>query len=216
MKENAGFLFFLLLDRNKFSCHTLIFPTNQSKFVWCHSRVSILSSKQSSDQWECAYYPNYFIIRCLKVVKLVPATLRNILRWFSWFFENLSKLTMSAKRITFRSSKLDRPTLWNQRERVNTFEVRSHTERGVLPGNLRKKWKYWNQTFGRLCPNSLKLGDLLKSCGKKGGKKMLQFHSQLTWVCLGTFSSSGNMCSLFVLLEKKMLTSLFACFKLLS
>ena len=69
MKENAGF-FYVLIETDFLHTHSHFLPANQnalltrhnqSNFVWCHSRVSILSSKHSCYQWECAYFPNYFI-----------------------------------------------------------------------------------------------------------------------------------------------------------
>ena len=47
---------------------------NQSKFVWCHSRVPYFHLNTAIDQWECAYYSNYFIkvssIKTAKVAKI--------------------------------------------------------------------------------------------------------------------------------------------------
>ena len=55
MKENAGF-FYLLIEKYFLDTRSYFLPANQnsrltthnqSKFVWCHSRDSILSSKHS-------------------------------------------------------------------------------------------------------------------------------------------------------------------------
>ena len=56
MKENAGFFYFLI-ETGFHDTRSYFLPSNQnarltihnqSKFMWCHSRVSILSSKHSS------------------------------------------------------------------------------------------------------------------------------------------------------------------------
>jgi len=61
MKENAVYL---LLDRKRFFWYVLIFPTsqsnthpttnNQSKCMWCHSRINKLSSKHN--YWPMIFY----------------------------------------------------------------------------------------------------------------------------------------------------------------
>ena len=72
-------LFFLLLNRNRFSWHKLIFPTNQSKrasdnnqskFVWCHIRVPYSHLNTAIDQWQCASEGYKLKAECLFLICL--------------------------------------------------------------------------------------------------------------------------------------------------
>ena len=80
-------LFFLLLDWNRFSWCTLIFPTSQSKHASDNqnscdvtAEFSYSHLKTAIDQWECVNYPNYFIIVNknrkflleIQIVQLIP------------------------------------------------------------------------------------------------------------------------------------------------
>ena len=69
--EGKYWFLYFLIETDFLNTRSYFLPTNQnarltihnqSKFVWCNSRVPYCHLNKAIDQWECAYYPNYFII----------------------------------------------------------------------------------------------------------------------------------------------------------